>query len=69
MDERVDRTELDHETPPLSEPTRVRRRVKWWALFLLLVLAGLALWLGLGHQSPQQAGRGAQTAAAQPVES
>jgi len=68
MDERVDRTEIDHhEAPPLSEPTRVRRRVKWWPLFLLLILAGLALWLGLGHRSAQHAGRGAQTAAAQPV--
>jgi len=67
MDERVDRTELDHEAPPLSEPTRVRRRFKWWPLSLLLILAGLALWLGLGHRPAQQAGRGAQTATAQPV--
>lgn len=67
MDERVDRTEIDHEAPPLSEPTRVRRRFKWWALFLLLVLAGLALWLGLSHRPAPQAGRSAQNAAAQPV--
>jgi membrane fusion protein, multidrug efflux system len=70
MDERVDRTELDREAPPLSEPTRIRirrRRFKWWALFLLLVLAGLALWLGLSHRTAPQAGRGAQNAAAQPV--
>jgi membrane fusion protein, multidrug efflux system len=68
MDERVDRTELDREAPPLSTPTPVRqRRFKWWALLLLLILAGLALWLGLAHRPARQAARFNPNAQAQPV--
>jgi membrane fusion protein, multidrug efflux system len=67
MDERVDRTEFDREAPPLSAPTQVRRRFKWWPILLLVVLAGLALWFGLAHRPAPQTGRGSQNAAAQPV--
>jgi multidrug efflux system membrane fusion protein len=67
--ERADATEFDREAPPLSEPTRIRRRRlgRWVVAPLLVLLVGLGLWLGVAHRPGHQGGHGAPVAPPQPV--
>jgi membrane fusion protein, multidrug efflux system len=67
MDERVERTDLDREAPPLSRPSRVRRSsLRWLLLAPVIAAIALGLWLVASHRPAQRRGR-ASFATAQPV--